>query len=66
VNRTSAWALIGAALAVMLVLLYVIWQYAVGALLYYTIVLYVVAIILVLNIRRISKRRKQASVIPST
>ena len=66
-KRSSAWALIGAALVVMLVLLYVIWKYAVGALLWYTIALYVASIVLLLNIRRVTKKRKQASsVIPST
>lgn len=65
-KRSSAWALLGAALVVMLVLLYVIWKYAVGGLLWYTIALYVVSIVLLLNIRRVTKRRKQASsVIPS-
>jgi 4-hydroxybenzoate polyprenyltransferase len=66
-NRSSAWALLGAALVVMLVLLFAIWKYAVGALLWYTIALYVAAIVLLLNIRRMTKKRKQASsVIPST
>jgi 4-hydroxybenzoate polyprenyltransferase len=65
-NRRNAWALIGAAFVVMLVLLYVIWKYAIGGLLWYTIALYVAAIVLLLNIRRMTKKRKQASsVIPS-
>ena len=62
-NRRSAWALIGAALVVMLVLLYVIWKYAVGALLWYTIALYVVSIVLLLNIRRVSKRKKMVGAV---
>jgi 4-hydroxybenzoate polyprenyltransferase len=62
-KRSSAWALIGAALVVMLVLLYVIWKYAVGALLWYTIALYVVSIVLLLNIRRVSKRKKMVGAV---
>ena len=64
--KTSAMAVIALVLVALVAWMLLLWVYSPVGLFWYTIALYVIAIILLLNIRRISKRRKQASVIPST
>lgn len=57
-NRTSAWALIGVALVAMLVLLAAVRLYFPAGLLPATIVLYALAIVMLLIILRVSKRKQ--------
>jgi len=62
-NRTTTWALLGAVLVVVLALLFVIWKYAIGALLWYLIALYVIVAVLFVYIWRISKRKRQVGTV---
>ena len=56
-NRSTAWALIGAAFVLMIVWLVLFRVYNPVALFWYTILLFVVVLIVFVYIRRISKRQ---------
>jgi hypothetical protein len=65
-NLRLAWAIIALAAVGMVLWLVLLKAYNPAGLFFYTIALYVVAFILFLNLRRVSKRKQAGSVVPST